>query len=75
MKHVPFTAGFIRNYRLTVAMGVIGSLYLFLVLLYDIDLFEFLIDILHGVQKVAEPYEGDELIPVLLLVSVGLYGD
>lgn len=56
-------------------MGVIAGLYLFLVLLYKVDLFEFLTGVVHKFLKTSEPYEVDELIPGLLLVSAGIYGD
>lgn len=75
MKHIPFMSGFFRNYRLTAVTGTIGSLYLFLAVYYRIDLFEYLIEVFHQFQKAAEPYEGDEVVPVLVLVGMGFVGD
>ena len=64
-----------NRHKLTVFAAVFGIFYLLVALTYGLDLFEYLIESFHELQKMVEPYEGDEVIPVLILVGGAIFGD
>lgn len=70
-----FRSGFFKNYKWTVILGGIAIFKMSLAFALDLDVFEKLVGVLLAFQDVVEPYEGDEIIPALLLVMAGYFGD
>ncbi|HEY9078730.1 hypothetical protein [Magnetovibrio sp.] len=56
-------------------MAVISGIYLLVTLYYNLDVFEEFGRAFSAFLHVVEPYEGDEVIPVLVLLGFGYVGD